>query len=672
MIIRCVLLALLLPSSALAAAEPLWHGLVEGPRGLPSVEVNLGYLGRYISTASSPITLRIRTGARGFDGYVGFHIAVDNKRTLDAPVVTRVILGPNSQQTFSTSLRLITRGTQLASLPRRALMIEWRNRSMDVLTARSAGIPPWQLPQPLNVTAEQAAWLSASAQWYAGFSKLIVPIDLWFTLPLPKREAIFRSAIRIVFFGTLPHMPRLADVDRALLPIEFRAEPGILEVPWPYAAGTPKRPVAVSWRPNTGAQFIGSPQLPYLVTNGVSTFVADEEALRTPLPSFTTTLPRPRAVGTRPNRTPRAGEIVSEFRPLIAFLLLTPLSVLAWIVTTRRPRLVAVAAIAATAIALVVVRHSVSAAAGQHQATTLRIQAPGVVSVLMAERDYGPSPIRPADEAATHNSVTWGVVDLGDAEVRTSRTAPGFGEIESEKPWDSNLRVMKKRELGTPATIRVRPSAGDALIVDYETRLPVDYVSADWICGGKRCNGVSAASGSRGSVTVRNSTDSWRCLDCVLTGIPDSQSRPINAGATVALIGTDRSATTSIVQIDPPGSPARGNPYSVEAPLEHTAGVLTATFALAQPPAPGVNASLSVGGLGVSLSAITKVTLTGEAGAVSVDTKRLHFTNFIPFGELRRIAPAGGVVIATIESSAPAPPTESLWFARLFVNEEKP
>src|SRR6185436_16426979 len=182
------------------------------------------------------------------DGYIGYHVAIRNQQTLDVPVIARASMPPRSQWTFSTTARLsLGMASWMESYFRdRELVIEWRDSGMQLIAKRGVGVPPWAYPsRPLRVTranehpsavcfGQQAVVLDASSlsnvpQWYGGFSMIVVPTSLWLELPRSTRDAMFRSAVHVVFVGIPQRVPPMQPIDRALLPVELRAEPGAVE-----------------------------------------------------------------------------------------------------------------------------------------------------------------------------------------------------------------------------------------------------------------------------------------------------------------------------------------------------------------------------------------------------------------------------------------------------------
>ena len=628
-----------------AGAQP-WRATVEGPRGLPSVEVSLGYPHGLVSTARSPITLRIRSGRLPFDGYVGFHIGERKLRTVDSPVITRVRLGPNAEQRFETWARMRLH-RNVDRFDDREIVIEWRNRSLDVIAKQSAGVPPWQRAQPLRLPV---GVLGTTAQWYAGFSSVETSTDQWFALPLRVREAIFRSTLPVVFAGAPSRVPEMTAIDRALFPVEFRAEAATVDVPWPYSGNGKQLPVRVSWTPDAGTNIAGDPRLPYIAANSIAVFAADERALREGLPSFARFFYRGAEAEPAATALPGILEVVHEMRPLLVALLVIPLSVAMWFLMRRRPRFVVPLTAAAAAVLIIAARDSVEPLRSRTDDVVMRIREPNVVEVVARIRYTGLTPLR---TEPTHSaSVVTPVLDAVGVESRPPSGLPGTGETYTPFGWTSTALAVERRELGRPASIRVRPD-GHNLVVDYESTQPVDFIQALWICGTRRCRGIAAAGGNRGSVVIRHNSRIFSCLECRLEDQEWRIGNYFRGSAFVSLISRTESGVASISQIDPPGSPARDVPFTAEATPKVEGNVLRAMFAL--PPLPQnepLTARLQIRGAFPAENG--KVVLAGEGGAATLAVKRSGGVNVIhPIDDLRTVAPRGGVVVASIEITAP-------------------
>jgi hypothetical protein len=471
----------------LMAAAPLpvgaqWHTTAAAPReGLPGVEVDLGYTAGYLPATNTPVTLRVQSGERPFDGYIGYHTAVGNRRAFEMPVVARAEPRPHSQWTFSTSIRVPmgTHGWDRV-IAKRELVIEWRDRGRNLLAERSIGAPPWtESRRPLrvvrpgetadaNVFGQDAVLLPASSlpdqpQWYSGFSTVVLPFSLWRELPRGIHDAIFRSAVHVVLIGVPDRVPQ----------------------------------------------------------NAAATFVADEKALRDPrlLPDLqypdmrivprriSPMSPSPRTSLAR-RALPAAGEIFREYRPAVFFVLFAVLSVVAWLLIRRRPRILVFIAMGAVTLLAAGWRNAIRPVATQHNNEQLWIVAPGVVDRISSGEltDAGggrvlAEPLREGD----------------DLEVRTSQTSPGFGELYlSGRVWPMPRRATMRRELGTPATLRVRSQDPTRLVLEYDSTIPVDYVTACWKRNGVTHYGEVRAGSRRGVVTVHDGYGVWPKLDEML------------------------------------------------------------------------------------------------------------------------------------------------------------
>lgn len=650
---RVLLMGLLSAMPLLAEAEP-WRSEVKGPSGLPDVAVTLGYNGGHVSSVSSPIVLDIRGGDRPFDGYIGFRIAAGEKRTVDGTVVTPVTLAPRASHRFSTWARTVTYNG--ADPTGREIVIEWRDRDMRVLASDSAGAPPWVEQLPLVLPFDG---LGTTAQWYAGFSRLVTPIDHWFELPREVRRAVFHSGIHVVFVGVPSTIPAMMDIDRALLPIEIRSGAAVLDIPWPYASDKERqRSVNLGWVAKEGTRTIGSPQLPYLVSSREATFAASDAVLDMPLPVFTNQLHRERAFDRPVQRRPRLREILLDYRPLIVAVALLPLPFLGWTAMRRRPRWT-ILAMAIVAVTLIAVRDLVPATSADQEVTLTRVVSHDMFETTHADRDTGAIPIPaaapPGADAVTHPSTSFDAV-----EVRTSATPPGFGAVDSARPWESMVRRSVRRELGSPSTIRTRAAGSEAVAVAFESPMPVDYVSVIWMCEGRRCSGtVPAGSKVRGEVTVRNGIDSWSCPTCPFDSLAPSAVTDFNTGQSVELIHITANGGAVVRHLEPLDA-VHPAPYALSAFLERKGALLVAAFALSSGSTEALKATV---GLRAVDAVSPRVTFRGERGAVEL-TKDMK----LPDDALSRIAPDGGIVTVEIETDARA---SSLSHVRLVIEERK-
>ena len=497
--LRGVVLIVLVAASSLSA-ETRWRAMAAAPLpGLPEVEVELGYGEDYLPAVNTPVTLRARSGERPFDGYIGYHTAVGNRRAYEMPVAARAEMRPYSQWTFSTSIRL-PMGTHgwAFEIATRELVIEWRDRGRNVLAQRSIGAPPWtKSPRPLRVVRPgeaadakvlgqdavllPASSLSGDAQWYSGFSTVAMPLPLWLELPRGIQDAIFRSAVRVVFIGT----------------------PG-------------RTPDAVG---------------------RVATFVADERALRDPLPEPGNFAIRLDPV-TRPLPTP--GEIFRDYRPAVFFTLFAALSVAAWLLIRRRPRVLVFAGMVAITLLAIGWRKAIRPAVARHSYERLTIVGPGIFDRFSVGELTGAGggvvlagPVRQRD----------------DLEVRTSRTAPGFGDLHLPgRAWVLTPRATIRRELGTPATLRIRSQDATQLVLEYDSTMSVDYVAACWWWNRRPYYGEVRAGARRGTATIRHGDRVWPDLGRALRQGTVFESRSNERNPGISLIHLERDRTIVITR----------------------------------------------------------------------------------------------------------------------------
>ncbi|HUP61044.1 MAG TPA: hypothetical protein VNA69_11555 [Thermoanaerobaculia bacterium] len=670
-------------ASAAEVVAGRWHATAVPPRpGLPVVEIDLGYPGLYVPAANAPADFRARTGEQPFDGYIGYHIASGEQKTLDTPVVARAVLGPHSQWTFSTPMHLFLgmAAWHESFFRRREVVIEWRDRERNVIAKRSVGVPPWlHETRVLRIVRSHAdpasalsfgektvridaSSLSDSPQWYGGFSSIIVPTDLWFELPDPVRAAIFRSAVAVVFVGIPQRMPPMQAIDRALLPIELRSEPGTVKVPWPYHDGQPRvLPVAMSWRAKSGADVLGAQTSPYFVANSIATFAAEERALQDPLPSFEVVIPR-KSEAESHMQLPTMAEILRDYRPALALVLFAMLSIAAWLVIRRSPRLTILGICVAVTLLAIGWRDAIRPAAEQHTYERVTMVAPGVIDILTTRHDSGHSPrtIAPAEIAAARmDHVIRGAVERAgdDVEVRAPRTPAGFGELHRPgRPWVATWRVTKRRELGTPATIRVRARDAKRLVVEYDSATPVNYIAAAWLADGIRYYGETHVRSRRGVATVAalQQTGAGLFFWARMHQIWDLDTTPRQSP--IALLHVERHRTVMVRHIDEL-APSRAR-YSIITPLRpNQQGRLSALLVLPAPAADGATVQLSIPGGPAQLNSgreAPAITISGRGGIA-----RLQPSAQAPYGaelsasEALRIAPEGGLVKVDVETSSP-------------------
>ncbi len=686
-------------ASVSGAAEP-WRAVATPPKpGLPRVEVECGYPGGYVSSANTPIRLRARTGVDAFDGYIGFHIRAEGRQTMDVPVIARAVLAPNSDWTFSTWIDV--RGTEegLRRLSSRELFIEWRNHRSETVAFQGIGKPPWSLPRPLRISGEgevvasdvylgetsvvlPPTVLSAEPIWYSGFSSVIVSTQTWLTLPQRVREAIFRSAIRVHFFGVPAAMPVMTPVDRALLPIDLLPPPGgPVAAPWPYvgdAAGGP-----LTWRAKAGARVVGSPSLPYLVVNAVAVFAASEDALRIPIPTFAYPAqgdyldPLVWRTGFM-----RPAEVLREYRPLLLVILVVMISIAGWLAMLRAGRTLIVAASALVLLSLLVigVREWIRPREGLHVYSSLTLAAPGVVDIRTARRDYGVAPraVPEADLAGYAGRVTRRI-SWHSGELRTSDTPPGLGTLLGGQ-WRSSLRHSIRRELATPASIRTVSYTADEYVVDFASDRPVNYVAAQWTWKGTRREGVvRVGSISRGRAVVRDRREVWPSIwwwTWMAQEVPASATPEdsMTGASRVVLFNVKRDATTVIRSIDS-STAVTAPPYRIAADLHQDRGRTRSVAMVLPGPTPErARVRLILSQISPnSLRQIDAITLEGPAGSAAFDRSTMKTGRGlaeIRAEELRRIAPVGGVVKLIIDPGTSAAEL-SRTRATLLVLEEK-
>ena len=684
------LVMLVLPSAAASAgmsSREVWHAVATPSRAaLPTVTIDLGYPGPYLSPDSSPITLRATAGNLPFNGYIGYHLAVKNVRAFNPPVITRAVLRPHQSWSWTTQLDLHYFGDL-----KREIVIEWLDGSMDVVATGNAGVPPWsaranrlrviargQTVPSLSVgdSLENADSLPLVARWYSGFRSLIIPVAVWLDLSPDVRKTIFASGIYVVFSGLPTPSQRMDAIDQALLPITFDPRPGAYDIPWPYRSPTSSGSVAVpmTWRAKQGASWAGSPALPYIVSNQVAAWVADGTALDVALPAMTVNpIHQDRGWRSHHQPTPKLTTFVRSFLPAVAALFAALLSIAFWVVMRKSPRpAVAVAAAIASALILLgrdQIRPSGSrsvprreqrppaASEGIYTYESFAPRAPGVTEHVSREQAYGASPLpeKPASLDVMRNSITQGNQRLGDVEVRSATTAPGWGALVSRRgPWETARRYSRRSELGESPVVRVQSRDDQKLVIDYESPIAVDRVFAEWASGDIHHFGeVAAPGGSRGRVTIEDgmmlgsaSHSAWSY------GSPPPQGLA-GCSVRVSLMWETRSDAQTLQWVEPfPPSAGKPTSFSIRAtPEAEEAGTMSRLFAL--PVALIPTGAGAVIGVSKPLSA-SEVTVSSAAGSMRLPPAVNQLNAFedvfvIPaerFGELIR---QGGILKVTLK-----------------------
>jgi len=672
---------------AFAAANVRWQATVTPPvRGLPPVTVVMGEPGLYVPTLGSRIELSVVGSPVSFDGYIGYHFTFEGRGarlTSDLPVISPVSLrrgGGWSLATRTPIERPLFRGN--------AIVVEWRNRKGGLLAQETAGIPPWTSPRPLRITREgepqesglllgqppvvvAVSSLHSDAQWYQGVSDVVVAVDVWLDLPPAVREAIFASAVSVVFFGVPRDGQTMTAIDRALIPVEFTHTPSHTAVPWPYRTETPEIASPWSWRARPETRVAGSAPSPFLVSSALATYAADESALALPLPSMLL-----QTFGNGARRTfsnggrPAFGDILREFRPLIACVVIVILSIGLWMFGRRTPRPVLLAVAILLSTVVVMARNWLRPASGTMEWEEVSPLTPEVVSRLQSFYDFAQTPLTerrlPPDEART--SVTAHGNEVQDAEIRTSATAPGFGApLRRVRPSDSMSRWLVRNELGVPPRVRIRRVNGTSLEIDYESATPVHFVAAHWKCGDGFCRGIERLKGgTSGHATIREGSEVWPVLFwfAILNPLEAEPQFP-DAEVRVALIERKARGVRITDWVRRTEDKRR---FSIQAPLreENERGRLRAAFALP----PGLPATTYRFAMSLSGSLPARsMTVTGEGGSMVLDVEgRLPLIGNHRYtaGEdtLHRIAPNGGILQVEIEAGDLSSDRSGRWAPR--------
>ncbi len=652
------------------AQQAPWHTEAVPPRSsLPSVSVDLGYPGPYVPWQSVPITLHATASDYPFDGYIGFHFRAKDHRTYDAPVIARAVLKPHESWTFTTYAHLLRGnvGDRMGDQIARALGVEWRDASNGVIAAQAAGIPPWTtwhdpaIPLRVDATASAPARvfgrdafvaapqnLSDTARWYAGFLSVVISTENWLDLPLRVREAIFGSGLPVIFHGLPRANQQFAELDRALLPVSFSAQPGAYVIPQPYGDGR-QMPVPMSWSAKPFAARVGPGVMPFMVRTAASTWMASEDGLRLPLP-FThredSVVVKHEFDATEidESKVPGLAVLIRHFWSALVLFFAAMAGIAGWIMLRRRPRIAAVAFLLLVAAGCLMTRNRIRPASEvRHMQATTMIQ-PGLVSVARIIASYGTAPIPPAalDSELARTSLTRADEGWGRTEERTSDTPMLMGTFSSSRDWDGIKRWTYRRELATSSPIRIiRASDRTHLDLEYETTFKVRTAYAAWICGDAICHGRTDASGEKGSARIENGKFQWVNPELFYShgGRRDVLPR-------VILLGDDD-------MIDWTGEgPESSGSFAIRGNLRTVDGVPVASFAL---PVASMRGDEQVSIDITNVWVVQEVSLATSRGSVVLQPAgRTAYT--IPNDLLHQLLAEGGVVSVRLKATPPQIP----------------
>jgi hypothetical protein len=289
------------------------------------------------------------------------------------------------------------------------------------------------------------------------------------------------------------------------------------------------------------------------------------------------------------------------------------------------------------------------------------------------DSSHAPRAIAPVEIAAARMSrVIHGAVQRAgdDVEVRAPGTPAGFGELHRPgRPWVATWRVTKRRELGTPATIRVHSRDAKRLVVEYDSATPVNYIVADWITDGIRYYGETHVRSRRGMATVVASQRTGAGLFFWAKWMRQIwQWDTTTMRTSIGLLHVERDRMVVVRHTDErPPSPAR---YFIAAPLQpNQQGRLSALLVLPAAATDGATIVFLIPGGSARFNKGREVaiTISGRGGIA-----RLQPSAQAPYGaelsasEALRIAPEGGLVKVDMETSSPeaAPVTVKLRVGR--------
>jgi len=687
-------------SCAVGAQTPApWHADVAPPRlSLPRVTIDLGYRGPYVPVQSSPITLTAIAGDLPFDGYIGYHIQVRDHVTYDLPVVARAVLRPRETWKFSTyaTLHSVFGAHEPGTNPTfyREIAVEWRDRSMRVIAATRAGAPPWTFwneertpllvdrvapasPAALGRGAyfERADALPDRAQWYAGFSDAVIPVEVWLDLSRRVREAILGSSIRIVFFGLPRSNQHFDDLDRALIPVAFEARAGSYRAPWPYRdAGMIATPM--SWTPNRGARTVGQGPLPYIVSTAAATWIADAAGIARPLPSTSVEAVR-NGVGFPPPTVewPRPSQILRAYPGRVVLAIVVIVAIVCWIVTRKHPRIVVFVVLVVVAFSIIAARQRIRPREGVYRYDMETSVVPGIIETTQVVRQYGAAPLpQPRFDPERLRTSLTNSIDLWweDAEIRTPASGVAMGTMQPRRDWDGVTRFARERELGNAPEIRVR-RRDDELVVDYASSFPINRISSDWIDGHQLRHGtITVPWSTRGTATIRDNHEAWHELEPFVWEL--SPLVPLeNAGIRVLLEQRSTSRTRTSLWLQTEGI----DHFFISDRATVNGGTASFAFALPRNIPAQANALIDV----PKHRASSRVTLhlasgdvalapTGRDGALFATTAYA-----VPPDALREILAQGGIVSVTMttdENATPPAWRKPMETAAIEIREQKP
>jgi hypothetical protein len=683
MMLRCLPVALMVVLSwtPAGASTPIeggrWHAVAQPPLGFPIVSVELGEPGPYIPMSSAVIDLRAVSGDLPFDGAIGFHFEVDGKRTRDVPVISRVVLGPHQSWSFQTFVRLEGRWQYEVLPPNRELVIEWLGHDLNLRAERTVGTPPWTKSRLLRIAGPDetvrellylgqpaytraAPSLSDRAQWYAQFSAIVVPLDVWLDLRLPIREAIFGSGIHVAFFGVPRRFQAMTAIDRALIPVDFVWERGGYSVPWPYRTTPTTVVLPVSWHPGTDTRIIGSGSSPYIVVSKTAVYAADASGLSRPLPVCDVVPIQLRDRDVHLRDWPTLQELVQELRLLVVTITIVLFSFGAWIAVRRKPRIPVIVAAIVVAMGVLLVRDRITRPIpGSLVMENMTPVSSDVVQRVRLIFDYGASPIPERGQTAEAARTTvWGRGSAYErAEIRTSTTPLGCGAMVSLRDWGMTARWSARRELGRPQAIRILSRDAGKMVFEYESPIHAQYLIANWTWQGRRYRGQGRLDGAnKGRAVVSADHEIWPGLDDLSWllgfGDPSSVSWLYKSDLSVKLIAKSRDRTTVVEW----NEPSKVNPhrFMMRGVLRpESDGTLTCAFALPKETRPG-KATLAVTVEGV-LQPVKQIRISGAGGSVTVSpTPRpgsfyANKTYDATPDALQRVAPEGGVLQIAVE-----------------------
>src|ERR1044071_9230199 len=217
---------------------------------------------------------------------------------------------------------------------------------------------------------------------------------------------------------------------------------------------------------------------------------------------------------------------------------------------------------------------------------------------------------------------------------------------------DSAISILRAAYGERRGAIRIRSRDAEKLVVEYDSAIPVDRIAAEWIWNDRKHYGETGVTSSRGVATIRSFRMAWQEGGTWLSARPWGERSP-GWRTSVELMHATRGRTV-LIQF-PQQFPAAAQAFIAVAVLprdEH--GDLAMLLALPAPVNGPAEVMIDRGPSRLHQAGnVRAVMLSGPGG-----TARRTPSSTVPFGmtfpaeDMRRIAPAGGLIRVSVETSA--------------------